>query len=246
MGAGLEFGLSAADGVPGRRAARDRGVSGGADARGSVVESIVEVVLQGVRDGGFAPGQRLIEGDFQRRFGVSRGTVREALRRLAADGVVELRHNAGAMIRSLSRADLHNAFHIREALEGLAARLAAERVREGADLSALLDLDRDFRSGFDGSPAAYTRYNDRFHRLIVGLSGNVQLVEMVGRLNMRVYRLQDQMLRDAGSLRQSAADHAAIVRSLVAGDGARAERLMRRHIRRRLDAILAGPAESFA
>jgi DNA-binding GntR family transcriptional regulator len=76
-----------------------------------------------------APGQRLIENDIQRRYGVSRPTIREAVRRLAAEGLVELKHNSAATVRSLSRADVSSLFRIREVLEGLAARLMRAHVR---------------------------------------------------------------------------------------------------------------------
>jgi DNA-binding GntR family transcriptional regulator len=204
----------------------------------SVVEVIITEVKRGVRDGRFVPGQRLVECNIQSRLGVSRGPIREAVRRLAAEGIVELRHKAGASIRSLSRTDVCNEFRIGEVLEGLAARLSGENVQQGHSTSELEELEVRFDQEFDGSPAAYMRYDDRFHGIIIALSRNEQLIELVRQLNVRTYRLQYQSLRESSSFRRSRLAHKAIPKSLRNGEGQQAEQLMRQHIRRRLKAIL--------
>lgn len=237
------------------RAPRTRRAGGGRRARGdaaaegegvSRVEAIVEQLRGRIRDGRLAPGQRLVEADLQRLFGASRGPIREAVRRLGAEGLVALRHNAGAIVRALTRDEVANVFRIREALEALAARLAAENVRRGADAGELVALETQFRKAFDGSAAAYMRYNDAFHDLVVRLSGNEQLIQLVNQLHARVYRLQVEALRSSGSYIDSRHEHGAIVRAIAAGDGKTAERLMARHIRRRLPQILADTAQFFA
>jgi DNA-binding GntR family transcriptional regulator len=194
-----------------------------------------------IRDGRLAPGQRLVEADMQRLFQASRGPIREAVRRLAAEGLVELRHNAGAVVRALAREEVENVFRIREALEALAARLAAENVRRGADPGELIELEARFHRDFDGSPVAYMHYNDTFHDLVVKLSKNEQLIQLVRQLHARVYRLQVEALRSSGSYADSRREHSAIVRAIAKGAAAAAERLMRDHIRRRLPEILAEP-----
>jgi DNA-binding GntR family transcriptional regulator len=199
-----------------------------------------------IRDGRLAPGQRLVEADMQRVFQASRGPIREAVRRLAAEGLVELRHNSGAIVRALARDEVVNVFRIREALEALAARLAAENVRRGADPGPLVALEACFHGAFDGSPVAYMHYNDSFHDLVVRLSGNEQLIQLVRELHARVYRLQVEALRSSGSYIASRREHGAIVRAIAKGDGPRAERLMRAHVRRRLPEILADSSEFFA
>lgn len=215
-------------------------------ANGSLVETIVERVRDRIRDGRLAPGQRLVESDMRKLFDASRGPIREAVRRLAAEGLVELRHNSGAIVRALARDEVANVFRIREVLEGLAARLAAENVRSGASADELVDLEARFDRDFDGSAVAYMRYNDMFHEVIVRLSGNEQLIQLVRQLHLRVYRLQVEALRSSGSYIDSRREHGAILRSIAEGDGATAERLMRRHIRRRLPEILADSSEFFA
>jgi DNA-binding GntR family transcriptional regulator len=212
----------------------------------SRVENIVERLRDRIRNGHLTPGQRLVEADMQQLFQTSRGPIREAVRRLAAEGLVELRHNSGAMVRALTRNEVSNVFRIREVLEGLAARLAADNVRQGVNARELLKLEVAFHRTFDGSPAAYMHYNDLFHELIVRLSANEQLSQLLRQLHVRVYRLQVEALRSSTSHVNSRREHDAIVRAIVKGNGAEAERIMRNHIRRRLTEIMADASELFA
>lgn len=213
---------------------------------GSIVDTITDGIRRRIREGHFAPGQRLVETDLQTIFGVSRGPVREAIRRLGSEGLLDIRHNVGAMVRSLSRDEVRNVFRVREVLEGLAARMVAEKAGVGEDLSALSDLERRFEKDFDGTAARYIAYNDEFHQAIVNLSGNNHLIEMTHRLQVRVYRLQVDHLNSSEAFRRSRAEHKSILAALRDGDGARAERLMRKHVRERLPDILYGKSEFFA
>src|SRR5688572_32960683 len=84
-----------------------------------------------ILEGLLSPGQRLIESDLMAELDVGRSTIREAFLKLDAEGLVELRHQRGAIVRRLTRRDLAELFEVRERLEGLAAALAAARVDEG-------------------------------------------------------------------------------------------------------------------
>jgi DNA-binding GntR family transcriptional regulator len=217
----------------------------------SVVEVIIEKIKEGIVQGRFAPGQRLIEGEIQKVFEVSRGPIREAIRRLAAEGMVELRHNAGATVRSLTRADVCKLFDVREVLEGLAARLAARlaasRIHDAKEMRAeLLKLQSTYRDGSDGSARAYMQYNDEFHSLIVRMSGNAQLIGLIAQVQVRVYRLQLHALHSPRAFAAMQREHEAVVTAVLAGDGAGAERAMRRHIRQSLALVLADSADLFA
>ena len=86
--------------------------------------SVVEEILTGLYDGRYVPGQRLIEADLTRHLKVSRGSVREALSRLSAEGVVKLTLHRGAYIRTLTRAEVRGVLEVTEIIVGLAARLA--------------------------------------------------------------------------------------------------------------------------
>ncbi len=188
---------------------------------GSIVDAVTEDIKHRIREGRFAPGQRLVETDLRTMFGVSRGPIREAIRRLGSEGLLDIRHNVGAMVRSLSREDVRNVFRVREVLEGLAARMVAEKAAAGENLSVLRDLERRFEKDFDGTAARYIAYNDAFHEAIISLSGNDHLIEMAHRLHLRVYRLQAERLNSSEAFRRSRAEHKSILSALRDGDGAK-------------------------
>src|SRR5579863_1311318 len=96
-----------------------------APMHGETVAHIVARLRDDILTRRAAPGERLVESDLTHRFGVSRGPIREALRRLAAEGFIEHAPNRGAVVRRLSLQDVRELFQIRAELEGLAARIAA-------------------------------------------------------------------------------------------------------------------------
>jgi DNA-binding GntR family transcriptional regulator len=207
---------------------------------GSIVEEIIEVIKDGVRDRRFAPGQRLIESEIRRDVGASRSSVREAMRRLAAENLIDLQHYKGARVRVFSKDEVVGLYQVREMLEGLAARLAAANIGRGRHRARLTALEREFDRGFDGSPTAYMRYNERFHALVVEMSESDILVRLVVQLHVPVYTLQFHSLVDPRSVAAARRQHRLIARAILAGDGAQAERLMRRHVRDRLAQVLKG------
>src|ERR1700712_4281578 len=105
---------------------------------GETVERIAAELKGRILDGRLAPGQRLISRDMVEQLGISRGSLREAFRRLEADGLVDVVPNRGAVVRSLSAAEVANVYQIREALEGYAARVAAQNIDIGDNRERLL------------------------------------------------------------------------------------------------------------
>src|SRR5258708_30459789 len=93
----------------------------------STIDTIIVSIKKNIREGIYAPGQRLIEPDLIRSLKVSRGSIREALRRLESEGVIEHKPFTGATVRKMSRSEVAEFSEIRELLEGLASRLAAEK-----------------------------------------------------------------------------------------------------------------------
>src|SRR5690606_25288908 len=100
-------------------------------SRGEVVDFAIEHIPGGSLEGRFAPGQRSVTSELMDDVGISRGSLREAFSRLAAEGLLDLVPNRGALVRRLTRSELISLFRIREVLEGLAARQAAEVIHEG-------------------------------------------------------------------------------------------------------------------
>jgi DNA-binding GntR family transcriptional regulator len=200
----------------------------------TVVQQVVDAIRNGVRDGIYAPGQRLIEADLTAMLGVSRGPLREALGRLASEGLLVIEPHRGAVVRKLSRREVGELFEVRELLEGQAARLAAERIDDSdhrARIENLLVEVRDHRS--DGDPLSYMAHNSRFHDTIFAVSENRLLARIASQLHTQTYRLQfNQLIRSEAARHQSNDDHVQILEAILAGNAQTAERIMRRHVRR--------------
>ncbi len=169
------------------------------------------------------PGERLIEEQLAKEMGISRTPLRDAINRLAKDGLVIIEPRKGASVKAFKIEDVMEIYDIRMALEGLAARLAVERL-EGKDLKRL-------REKFDSQDArVLVKADTELHELIIRSCGNEKLMGILENLNTHI-----QLFRVAGYGSQvrsehATADHIKIVEALMQQDGRRAEKLVREHI----------------
>ena len=190
--------------------------------------------------GRLQPGAELAEVALSEQLGVSRGPIRDAIGRLAAEGLVTVRPRRGAVVRLLSKDEFLELYQVREALEIMAVRLAVPRL--GADDFAALQglIDTMGKHAERGEVAEFFEANVAFHAHLLEASGNRKLQELYGQLlgQMGRYRMRSLTLR--GNLQRSVAEHAAILRAAKRGDTERAAHLMSEHIRvpqRRLQAL---------
>ena len=212
----------------------------------TVVDAIVDTIKDGIRLGQFVPGQRLIEQDFLSTRGFSRGPLREALRRLEAEGVVMLEKNRGAMVRRYSRADIASVYEVRELLEPEAARLAAARVPDDAALCERFDGSRfRMRRALKETVEEYSRENTRFHVLVAEASGNPWLARIIETLQLPVDRLAVFHFVSTGATRNSIGEHENIIDAVLAADAPRAEKAMRVHLRSSRKMVLGLPDRAF-
>ncbi len=200
----------------------------------SLVDAIVQRLEAAIMSGELGPGSRVREQTLARALGVSRGPLREAIRRLEGRKLIQRTPNRGPQVASLSQRDLVEILVVREALEGIACRIAAEVMtdKEIAELTAVLDRhgqSAELRRG----TAYYQEARDfDFHYRIVKGSRITRLVELLcGDLYdlLRVYRYHASAVR--GRARQAYAEHRGILAAIAARDPERAEALMREHIR---------------
>ncbi len=177
------------------------------------------------------PGTELQEVALSEELGVSRGPIREAIGRLAAEGLVTVRPRRGAVVRSLSKEEFLELYQVREALEMMAVRLAVPRL--GAeDFAQLEELNATMGGHADrGEVAAFFEANVAFHTRLCEASGNETLQELYGQLlgQMGRYRMRSLALR--GNLQRSVDEHRAILRAARRRDADRAAHLMSDHIR---------------
>jgi DNA-binding GntR family transcriptional regulator len=212
----------------------------------SRVDQLAFAIRQRVVDGAYAPGQRIVEASLAAETGVSRGVVREAFRRLAAEGVLELSPHRGAAVRRLARADVEAVAAVREALEGMAARLAARAAPAAAERLDASMAAQHAAEAADDPVGAFARENLGFHGIVLDLAGNPRLIEALRPVAMPLSRLTYARLLDRAARERARQEHAAVVRALAAGDGAAAEAAMRAHVRSASDALLRLPSPLLA
>lgn len=181
------------------------------------------------------PGTKLGETELATRYGVSRGPLREAIRRLESRKLLERVPHVGTRVAQLNGADLIEIYRVREALEGMAARLAAEHMTadEVAGLHRLLS-QHEQQQDLQEDTAYFQREGDLdFHYRIIHGSHNQTLIDLlIGELYhlVRMYRYQFSTV--ANRPQKALAEHRRIVEAIESGDGEMAELLMRRHISR--------------
>ncbi len=181
-----------------------------------------------IADGRLRPGERLFEQEIAAEFGISRVPVREAIRRLQSDGLVEVRdRRRGVFVRSLDRRQTQELFDVREALEALAAGLAAEHGSRDAVVRTEELTGRARKALEEGDLTAMAEANSAFHDQLVALSGHELLASMLDPLRGRLaylFRLNLEPERVCG-------EHEELQAAISAGDPERAAEVARRHVR---------------
>jgi DNA-binding GntR family transcriptional regulator len=194
-----------------------------------VFEALQDAIVRGV----IPAGSRIGETELAERFGTSRGPLREALRRLESRRLVQRTPHVGARVASLTHADLIELYYVREALEGMAARLAAMHMTAGevAGLRALLaEHERD--EALKADTAYFQQEGDLdFHYRIIKGSHNQALIDLlIGEFYhlVRMYRFQFSAY--ANRPQKAFGEHQRIVEAIENRDADLAEMLIRRHI----------------
>jgi DNA-binding GntR family transcriptional regulator len=193
-------------------------------------DRIAETLEEQILTGRFPPGTRLDEASLGEEHGVSRTPVREAFQRLALSGLVVQHPRRGVFVRETSPVELLEMFEVMAELEAFCGRLAARRSTEEA-IAALRGASVACHRAMDaGDVDTYYRENGAFHQLIYDQSGNRYLAHEAHRLHRRLKPFRRMQLHFRGRLRQSMEEHEAIVDAIAAGDGERAEDLLRAHV----------------
>jgi len=202
-----------------------------APAHGATVAHIVERLRVDILARRLPPGARLVENDLTLRFAVSRGPVRESLRRLAAEGLIEHLPHRGALVRRLSPREIRELFQIRLELEALGARLAAE----ADDDDRRARFAAAIRPIFDDSPRdarGYLAENAAFHDAILTLAGNRQLRDLAIGLQLPLIMAQAPDVLTPTVLEVSVREHRAIAAAISRRDPEAAVAALRAHLER--------------
>lgn len=195
----------------------------------TVAQRIYEVLRDRVLSGQLLPGVRLVEADLTAEFQASRVTIREALRRLVADELLELMPHRGIRVRLLSQRDLDELYVVRAPIEGLAARLAAESVPARVDELRRCCVEGE-RAIAEGDIGRYMKANARFHEALLSAAGNATLKKVATRLHAQIVSFQAVTNMNFQRMRDSHRGHLEVLDAIEAHDADRAEAAMRLHI----------------
>jgi DNA-binding GntR family transcriptional regulator len=194
---------------------------------GNSVEKIRRHLERRIIQGALQPRQRIIEQEICRQVRLSRSPVREALRLLAADGLVEIYPRRGARVADITRAEIHDVFQVFEELEVLGTRLAAGRMTPEA-LTRLSHLMRAMQSAAPaGNVRSYFRLNARWHEQLYACAGNQKLALLLRNLGKQITRFRFAALAAPGRLMRSLEEHQALLAAVREGDEKRAVELVR-------------------
>lgn len=204
-------------------------------------DQITSQLQHAIVTGALTPGAKLSEPELAQRFGTGRGSMREALHRLEGMRLVERRPRQGARVANVGRDELIALYAVREALEGMACRLAAD-VMPSTDIAAVRALlDEHERRPDVRADTGYFQEEGPpdFHFRVVAGSGNPELIALVEQLSHRVrmYRYRSSHLRSRPQ--RALKEHHQILDAIEARDGELAELLIRRHIRAARESVEA-------
>lgn len=200
-------------------------------------EQVTETVRRMIMDGRLPEGQRINEVELAAELGVSRTPLRETLRVLSTEGMVELIPRRGAFVPIVSLSEAMDMLEVMSVLEGLSARLATGRCTK-RDLHRLFNLhERLERTAAEGDVEQYFRYNEQFHELMQDAARNTLLTETLTMVRRKVRRFRFQSLQAPGRLRDSIAEHRLLLRALKERAPDEAEGLMRAHLLNQRDAL---------
>lgn len=208
----------------------------------TLADKAFERLLDAITDRTLAPGDRISEAELARSFGISRGPLREAVRRLEGRGLVEYRPRIGARVKTFTVQDMIDCFSIREVLEGLAAAEAASRMTDGEieECEALLGAHGEDKQVRDGTAYFQRAGAEDFHVRVVQGARNERLSALLCRdlyFVIRVFRYRSSQRKGRAS--EALAEHRAILQAIRDRDPAEAEARMRRHVRNARDILEA-------
>lgn len=214
--------------------------------KASSPHTVFDGIVKGVFVGRYVPGQRLVEADLMRDFGVSRGSVREALNRLAAEGIVSLHPHRGAEVRRLSRKEASDILLLLETLIGFACRLAALNISKNNNKTLLREtLTSLLHAPFSTSAYEFVHLRNKFYRTLLDVGDNTELARILPSVQVHLVRTQTRVVT-AKDEAEHLDDYKVIAQSILKADADASERAGRRHVRRVIGFLERVEEQAFA
>ena len=196
----------------------------------NLAEQVRDAILDEIASGRLASGERVIQEQIAQALGVSRQPVQQALALLRNLGVLRDAPGRGLIVTPLDPDQVQHMYELRAVVEGLACRRAAEENAALAALEGPAVIEAGRKAAAGGSVAKMVAADMRFHEFVYGLSGNPFVASTMAAHWTHTQRVMAEVLTRDEKPRDIWDQHAQIVAAIVAGDGARAETLARRHI----------------
>ncbi len=201
-----------------------------------------EVIFTTLRDaiivGELRPGERLMEVKLAEKMGVSRTPVREAIRKLELEGLVDMIPRKGAHVADLSVKDIVDVLEVRASLDGLAALLAAERITD-EEIDELNHVNSQFVSFLQKENLQGSIKKDvEFHEIIYRSSRNEKLIQIVSNLREQVQRFRVIYLKDYVNPKELEKEHKDIIDAICSKDSDLSRRVAQSHIKSQQESII--------
>jgi DNA-binding GntR family transcriptional regulator len=192
--------------------------------------NVSEALRDMIVSGDLVPGSKVREPELCERFGISRTPLREALKVLASEGLIQLMPRRGAYIAKITQLEIDEVFPIMAALEALAGELAPANMSD-ADIKAFRSLhEQMFAFHRAGQETEYLRLNREIHRRLFATAGNATLTALYEQLLVRIHAVRFVARKSAGQWQRAVDEHREMLAAIENRDGARLSRLLRSHL----------------
>ncbi|WP_218044967.1 GntR family transcriptional regulator [Kiloniella majae] len=196
----------------------------------SLTEKAYRELKRRILENELPPGTQLMEGELAELLDISRTPAREAMTRLEVEGLVEVRARHGMKVRPISVSDMKEIYALLTGLESTAAWQAANRDHSEDEIKALRDSVQEMDDALQAQDLkAWALSDEKFHKLLVSMSGNNRLIELVGRFIDQSHRVRMLTLTLRPVPAQSNEDHGQVVAAIEAKDADTARRVHRIH-----------------
>jgi DNA-binding GntR family transcriptional regulator len=207
--------------------------------RAALHEQVAMRLRQMLVEGKIAPGAKLNERELAEVLHVSRTPLREAIKMLAAEGLVELLPNRGAIAVSLDEADVRNTFEVMAGLEAMSGELAAQRITD-QELAEIKAMHFEMLAAYTRADlSSYYRVNAQIHRAINAAAKNPVLSTTYNQVNARLQALRFRSNQDGAKWKRAVKEHERMIEALTARDPAAMRNLLLTHLQNKRDVVMA-------
>ena len=201
-------------------------------------EIVYEELKRQILVGEIQPGTRMMEIQLADDMGVSRTPVREAIRKLEKEGLVNIEPRRGAYASDASIKDMIDILEARQYLEGAAAMMASSRIT-GEQIKELEEATEKYATAVEkGDTDEIIKYDEIFHKMIIKASGNTAMVKIMSRVQELSLRFRYLYYEDFSRYKNMPMSHREILAAIINGDGAVAGRMAADHVARLKDALI--------